>query len=102
MREEKEFLRVNIFGTDYPLKIGDNIEYVRKVAGYVDAKMKEIHDAKIDRPVHQIAILAALNIADEYFSEKERREKSTLEIEEKIKQLKDSLELELLNFTDTE
>jgi len=92
MSNEKEFLRVNIFGTDYPLKVGNNIDYIRKVAGYVDKKMKEVHDTKSDRPVHQVAILAALNIADELFCEKDRKEKAIQEIEERIIQLSNSLE----------
>lgn len=95
MSEDKEFLRVNIFGTDYPLKVGNNIDYIRRVAGYVDTKMKEVHDAKSDRPVHQVAILAALNIADDFFCEKNNNEKAIRDIEEKIKQLSDSLELEI-------
>lgn len=95
MSDEKKFLRVNIFGTDYPLKVGNNIDYIRRVAGYVDTKMKEVHDTKSDRPVHQVAILAALNIADEFFCEKTRKEKAIREIEEKVKQLSDSLELSI-------
>jgi len=95
MSKEKEVLRVTIFGTDYPLKVSENVDYIRKVAGYVDAKMKEVYDTKSDRPIHQIAILAALNIADEYFCEKNQRQQDLQKIERKVKQLSDSLELGL-------
>ena len=92
MSNEKEFLRVNIFGTDYPLKVGNDVNYLQRVAGYVDRKMKEVHDTKSDRPVHQVAILAALNIADELLCEKELNEKTISDIEQRIQQLSDSLE----------
>ena len=76
---DKNVLKVTIFGADYPLKVSANLDYVHRVAEYVDAKMKEVYDSKQNRPLHQIAILAALNIADELFQQREQ-EKSGLSV----------------------
>lgn len=85
-------IKVNIFGTDYPLKVDANVEYVKRIAEYVDSKMKEVQAAKPNRPVHQIAILAALNITDELLHQKEVQKKRHVNFEEKVKTLTDKLE----------
>ena len=70
MNKADNILKVNIFGTEYPLKVSADIDYVQTVANYVDSKMAEVQDAKPSRPLHQIAILAALNICDELYQKK--------------------------------
>ncbi len=59
-----ESLEVEIYGGTYRVRGGD-AEELRELAGYVDKKMKEVatHLATVDTT--KIAILAALNIADE-------------------------------------
>jgi len=91
MDSEKN-IKVNIFGTDYPLKVNANVEYVKRIAEYVDSKMKEVHVAKPNRPIHQIAILAALNITDELLHQKEVQKKRHINFEERVKSLTDKLE----------
>ena len=56
---------VDIYGEQYAVKTDDEVEYVRQVAQYVDRKMKEIADTGKVVTTSKIAILAALNIADE-------------------------------------
>ena len=94
MDNQENILKVNIFGTEYPLKSTANIQYVRKVADYVDNKMKEIQKAKPSRPLHQIAILAAMNIADELFQKRDLDKNK--HIEEKIAGLSNKLEQGIL------
>lgn len=56
---------VTISGSEYTLRSGGNPEYVRKLAAYVDRKIAEVESSAHDLPPNRLAILAALNIADE-------------------------------------
>ncbi len=85
MIDEKNILKVNIFGTDYPLKVNANVEYVQRIAEYVDQKMREVQTAKPNRPLHQIAILAALNIADELLQQRELSKKKLSSFEDRVR-----------------
>lgn len=62
----KKAVEVEIMGQNITLRSEEEESYVRKVAGYVDGKMQEV--LKTTRPVAKfnVAMLAALNIADEY------------------------------------
>jgi len=70
----KKPVDVEIMGQKLVLRSEEEEGYVRKVAGYVDVKMKEV--VKGNQPVTQVnvAMLAALNIADEYHRLKDRYE----------------------------
>jgi cell division protein ZapA len=87
MIDPKNTYKVNIFGTEYPLKVSANVEYVQSVADYVDSKMKEIQEGKPNRPLHQVAILAALNITDELFRQREIDQQSTKHVQDQIERL---------------
>lgn len=65
--------------------------YVRKVAGYVDGKIQEV--LKTGRPVAKsnVAMLAALNIADEYHRLKESYDAMTLRLSHLSKRLSTTL-----------
>lgn len=70
MDDQLNILKVNIYGNDYPIKGNTDVEYIRRVAKYVDGKMKEVFkDVPSDSSL-KIAILAALNITDELFKER--------------------------------
>jgi cell division protein ZapA len=60
-------LSVKIYGETYPLKAGGDAEYAAAVARYVDDKMHEVAASGKVIPTTKIAVLAALNIADELF-----------------------------------
>ena len=58
---------VEIHGQQYPIRSGLDPAYVAELAAYVDEKM---HLASRESPAGdtlKLAVLAALNIADEYF-----------------------------------
>ena len=76
MATEPDTLSVTIFGSEYKIK-GADPEYIGEVAAYVDAKMREL-DRRLSSAgaPAKIAILTALNIADELF--RERKEKDRL------------------------
>ncbi len=83
---------VEIFGQDYKIKgVGDPV-YINKIAGYVDRKMREIAHSSGIMSQSRIAILAALNIADELHQEKEKNKKSRQEIEKQAVELSDLID----------
>lgn len=65
---EKKFLtrsKVNIFGDEYTIKGEGSPEHITMLAEYVDKIMHQVGDRNPRLPRHIIAVLAALNIADE-------------------------------------
>ena len=66
---------VRIFGKEYPVASDQNPEYVRMLAAYVDEKMTEVAGGSETATVGRVAVLAALNIADEYMRLKNEKEK---------------------------
>ncbi|MDZ7318034.1 MAG: cell division protein ZapA [candidate division KSB1 bacterium] len=72
MSDDYNILKVNIYGTEYPIRGNTDVEYIKKVAKYVDSKMREVNkNISIDSTL-KVSILAALNITDELFQERER------------------------------
>ena len=96
-RMPSEQLRVNIFGAEYVLKADENKEYVTEIAKYVDQKMREIDRSQAIESNLKIAILAALNIADELFQSQQYRERLCEQLDEDsrklIRSLQDALEV---------
>ena len=60
---------VEIFGQRYPVRSRLDRAYVTKVANYVDQKMHAAADQTRGGDSVRVAVLAALNIADEHFRE---------------------------------
>lgn len=62
----KRAVDVEIMGEKFTVRSDAEESHVRKVAGYVDGKMQEV--MKTTKPIGKssVAMLAALNIADEY------------------------------------
>lgn len=60
-------LAVDIYGQQYRLSGNASVNHIRTVAGYVNDKMNEISQANQRLDTSKIAVLAAVNIADEYF-----------------------------------
>ncbi len=64
--EGKTRLTVEIYGQQYRLSGKADINHMRMVAGYVDDKMSEIGQGNHRLDTAKIAVLTAVNIADEY------------------------------------
>jgi len=73
-------VQVEIYGQFYTLRSDGDGPYVSDLAAYVDGKMKDItrHSAVVDSL--KVAILAALNVADEYHQLKREVEKQRLDL----------------------
>jgi len=72
--DAKNVVQVQIFGHSYTIKSEADQEHVLGVASYVDRKMREITDKVPVASLSKVAILASLNIADELFKERARRD----------------------------
>ena len=62
-----DVVTVEILGQHYPIRSSLDIAYVTELATYVDLKMQAAADRTRGGDSVRVAVLAALNIADEYF-----------------------------------
>ena len=80
--------RVSIFGHEYTVKAQADETYIADVAQYVDQKMREIEEElPSSQSTTRIAILAAMSVTDDYFSEKRQRNQIVSDVEEKASSL---------------
>jgi len=70
----KEKVTVKILDQEYQLLSEETEEHVRKVAEYVDRRLREIRDQGGSLSEKKMAILAAFHIASDYFEILERYE----------------------------
>jgi len=71
MNTDRKSIRVKIFGSEYPLR-GESEEFTRKVATHVDEMISSIHAKIPDQPTLTVAVLSALNIAEDFLKEQEK------------------------------
>ena len=67
MADKGNHVQVEIFGQTYSVKAGSDAAYVRKLAAFVDEEMKDVSRASGAVDSLKVAVLAALNLADECF-----------------------------------
>jgi cell division protein ZapA len=67
-------MKIEIYDQVYNVNSGQSDEYLEQLAAYVDSKMREIADATHIADSLKVAVLASLNIADEMFTLRERRQ----------------------------
>ena len=65
-------IKVKIFNSNYYLQ-GDNHELVESIAGYVDNVMQRINFESPNQSDETIAVVAALNIAENFYLEKNKK-----------------------------
>lgn len=80
-------IEVEIFGSVYPVRGEHDQEYLRHLAEVVDRKMREIGNHVPTVDTGKIAILAALNLADELAQCTEQQEGERVWIMEKVAEL---------------
>jgi cell division protein ZapA len=82
---------VRIFGATYHVRGSDDSGYLQGLADLVDSKMREVAQHVATADTARIAILAALNLADELFQVQQRQEGERVEIKEKVAELAEEL-----------
>jgi cell division protein ZapA len=60
-------ISVEIHGQRYPIRSGLDQEYVARLAQYIDEKMRAAADSTPTGDSLRLAVLTALNVADELF-----------------------------------
>ncbi len=88
---QEQVTTVTIFNQTFRVRSGDNPEYVQKLARYVDEKMSELAEQTLTVDTLKIAILAALNIADDYISTREELEQFERRVSESTSRLTELL-----------
>ena len=74
----------------YHVRGGDDSGYLQSLADLVDRKMREVAQ-HVKGDTARIAILAALNLADELFRIQKQQEGERVEIREKVAELTEEL-----------
>lgn len=82
---------VEIFGAVYQVRGRDDTGYLQTLADLVDRKMREVSQHASTADTARIAILAALNLADELFRIQRRQEGERVEIRDKAAELAEEL-----------
>jgi cell division protein ZapA len=84
-------VRVEIFDQAYNLR-GSDPDYILKLAEYVDGKMRAVAEQTATVDSVRLAVLAALNIADEYHLAKRKQENGSSDYQERAHQLVSALD----------
>ena len=84
-------VRVEIFDQVYNLR-GSDADYILKLAEYVDGKMRAVSEQTATVDSVRLAVLAALNIADEYHLLKRRLEKPSPDAQQRATKLASALD----------
>jgi len=87
--------KIQIYGKVYSLKSSSSEVDAEEVAAYVDSRMKELANARSKTSTLDLAILAALNIAQELMELKNQVEAKEEAESEKLRQLVEALDKEL-------
>tara|TARA_B100000287_G_C20245501_1_gene627854 strand:+ start:263 stop:556 length:294 start_codon:yes stop_codon:yes gene_type:complete len=81
-------IKITIFGQEYSVKAPADPTYIKKIAEYVDSKMREVQSGfSSTQSSNRIAILSAMNITDELFNARKKGDSDDSEIEDKINSL---------------
>jgi cell division protein ZapA len=84
-------VRVEIFDQAYNLR-GSDPEYILKLAEYVDAKIRAVAEATNTIDTVRLAVLAALNIADEFHLLKKNKDTGATDYQKRAHLLANALD----------
>ncbi|MCC6275235.1 MAG: cell division protein ZapA [Leptospiraceae bacterium] len=93
MTDEPVKVEARIYGSEYIISGSDSRDYILELTAYVDRKMRELAELSPSLSAQKLAVLSAVNIADELFQEKNNKVHSIdSKVEEKTKKLISLLE----------
>jgi len=84
-------VRVEIYDQAYNLR-GTDADYIFRLAGYVDSKMRAVAEQTKTVDSLRLAVLAALNIADEYHVLKRKYDTIANEVNQRAHNLSGALD----------
>lgn len=80
-------VEVTILGRRIRIRSEDDEDYIREVASYVNERMTEVQKATQSTATIDVAILAAMNVADDYFKSKGKNRALAGEISTQVEQI---------------
>lgn len=83
---------VEILGQEYRVKGDSDVERIEMIGRYVDQKMRQLTKGSSLGSSTKVAILAALNIADELYEERQKATDALRQVDERIRTMKTLLE----------
>jgi cell division protein ZapA len=86
---------VEIHGQQYPIRSGLDPKYVAELAAYVDEKMRLASRETPAGDTLKLAVLVALNIADEYFRVVDHEREHNQRVADRAEELEKMLDLAL-------
>ena len=86
MAKDTEGIRVVIFDQEYYVRGDLDEAYIQKLGEFLDGRMRAIAGRTRTVDSLRIAVLAALNIADEFHQIKARYEEKTKRVDEKVEE----------------
>ena len=87
MPDEGRVVPVEIAGQRYPIRSSLDPDYVVRLATYVDEKMRAAADSSPSGDSMRLAVIAALNVADELFRCRETNRARDGELAERTQEL---------------
>jgi cell division protein ZapA len=100
MADSLRVVTVEIGGQRYPIRSTLEQNYVAELAAYVDAKIRSATDAAPAADGIGVAILVALNLADELFRARDRQSSTSGDLNERALRLEQLLD-DVLSQPDT-
>lgn len=92
MPRENGVTRVEICDRVYAVTGAIDADYLERLSAYVDGKMREIQESSRTVDTVKVAVMAALNIADELFQQRNRAEQVEAAIVHKSSRCSDMLD----------
>jgi len=78
---------ITIMGQQYPIRTSLDAEYVIRLATFVDEKMRAVSESTPSGDSVRLAVLAALNIADELFRCRDASDQRNGQLAERTEEL---------------
>jgi cell division protein ZapA len=91
----KKPIEVVIMGQKFLVRSESDENYVTEVSGLVDKKINEVMQSTKSVASLNVALLAAMNIADEYLKFKRGTDSRIEKVEKKVKDMIELVELQL-------
>ena len=92
-------ITVEIAGQRYPIRSSLDERYVTELAAYVDQKMRAAVNAAPESDMLGLAILVALNIADDVFRARQQQTTASGELNERALRLEEIVDSVLAQMT---
>ena len=97
--EVMKTIEVEVFGQRFSLQGEGDDAYFHELAQYVDGQMRMLSQKMTTGTPSKLAILAAINIADQLFQQERRRQDGEAEIDRRAQGMLESIESHLAGRT---